>query len=101
MGAEPDRQDVGVGADSLIAALMFLLAFTACTPAQEARIDAGLAHVARKCARLEAARPLVAPTMALVPVPPAEVAKGDAAVAAWCAAIKAVAVPVDPPKPGP
>lgn len=73
------------------------LMLTACTAAQEARFDARVAQASRYCQRAEAVAPVVKPVMVLHGVPAAEVVKGEAAIAAYCQAIRAVAVPLDSP----
>jgi hypothetical protein len=70
-----------------------VLLLAACTAAQEARFDARVAQAARYCQRIEVVAPLAKPALVLHGVPAAEVAKGEAAIAAYCQAIKAVAVP--------
>lgn len=74
--------------------VLAVLALAACTPAQEARFDASLAKAARYCMRAEAAAPLVKPALVVSGIPADIVAQGDAKIAAYCQAIKAVAVPV-------
>lgn len=72
------------------------LILAACTPAQEERFDANLARAARYCTRIEIAAPLLKPIMVVSGVPADIVLKGEAQIAAYCFAIKAVAVPVTP-----
>lgn len=80
----------------MIRVILATIALTACTPAQEQRFDASLAKAARYCMRAELATPLLKPALVVSGIPADVVAQGEARIAAYCALIQAVAVPVAP-----